>query len=144
MKSRSSDAGKIVPAGCSCRVDHHGPASVSPKVTVSFPEKRPSTSATADLSAGPPLNKDEQGRVNGRGRFSVRQPLSGPLQRHRGVEVPGPTGKSTPELHHRRSCAAFLRLCEEACPVDAIELTSLFDLTGPQAAKSNDLDKKTC
>ena len=46
------------------------------------------------------------------------------------AESPGRIAKNTPDLHNRRVALYFLGMCEEACPVDAIELTSLYDLSG--------------
>ena len=45
--------------------------------------------------------------------------------------APGPTARSIPQSFtiDELRCI-YCGMCEEACPVDAIELTSLYDLTG--------------
>ena len=64
--------------------------------------------------------------------FPLRDRLPGSLHRyHRCTESPWPDREKYPEsfVIDELRCI-YCGMCEEACPVDAIELTSLFDLTG--------------
>ncbi len=64
--------------------------------------------------------------------FPLRHSLPGPLHRHRRrPKAPGPTARNIPRVFtiDELRCI-YCGMCEEACPVDAIELTSFFDLTG--------------
>ena len=63
----------------------------------------------------------------------VRDRVPGPLHRHR--RRPGPAEWTDREKYPETFVIDELRciycgMCEEACPVDAIELTTLYDLTG--------------
>ena len=69
-----------------------------------------------------------------RGLHALRHGLSGPLHRHRGCDGARGLGRIA-----RSTLASFVidelrciycGMCEEACPVDAIELTKLYDITG--------------
>ena len=66
-----------------------------------------------------------------RGLLPLRHGLPGPLHRHRGAESPWPDREKYPQSFtiDELRCI-YCGMCEEACPVDAIELTSLFDLSG--------------
>ena len=67
-----------------------------------------------------------------RGLLPLRHGLPGPLHRHRGGRKPlARPRKSIPQSFtiDELRCI-FCGMCEEACPVDAIELTSLYDLSG--------------
>ena len=58
--------------------------------------------------------------------------LPGPLHRHRRrAPSPWPDREKYPETFviDELRCI-YCGMCEEACPVDAIELTTLYDLTG--------------
>ena len=131
-RSRSSASG----SSCTCRPSLDGLDTTvghlfKPKVTEQYPEQEP------DL---PPnyrgvhrLNRDERGPGEVRGVLHVRHRLPGPLHRHR--RRPGPGRWTDREKYPETFVIDELRciycgMCEEACPVDAIELTTLYDLTG--------------
>ena len=63
----------------------------------------------------------------------VRDRVPGPLHRHRRRPAPPewPDREKYPETFviDELRCI-YCGMCEEACPVDAIELTTLYDLTG--------------
>ena len=78
------------------------------------------------------LNKDEEGRVKWwRACYAprhARRTVS--ISSGRPPRQAGRTGKNTPELVIDELRSIYCGMCEEACPVEAIELTGLYDLTG--------------
>jgi NADH-quinone oxidoreductase subunit I len=104
---------------------------VGPKVTVSYPEARPSIGNPLIYRGVHRLNKDESGRVKCVACFLCATACPAHCIDIVGVESPWPDREKYPESFtiDELRCI-FCGMCEEACPVDAIELTSLFDLTG--------------
>lgn len=103
----------------------------SKKVTVSFPEERPTVGNPLIYRGVHRLNKDEQGRVKCVACFLCATACPAHCIDIVGVESPWPDREKIPESFtiDELRCI-FCGMCEEACPVDAIELTSLLDLTG--------------
>jgi NADH-quinone oxidoreductase subunit I len=103
----------------------------SPKVTVSFPDERPTIGNPLIYRGVHRLNKDEQGRVKCVACFLCATACPAHCIDIVGVESPWPDREKYPESFtiDELRCI-FCGMCEEACPVDAIELTSLLDLTG--------------
>jgi len=100
-----------------------------PKVTVQFPEERPSM--PPNYRGVHRLNRDEQGRVKCVACYMCATAC--PAHCIDIVAAPSPWAdrEKYPETFviDELRCI-YCGMCEEACPVDAIELTSLFDLTG--------------
>ncbi|MEX0585047.1 MAG: NADH-quinone oxidoreductase subunit I [Pirellulales bacterium] len=103
----------------------------SPKVTVSFPEERPTLGNPLIYRGVHRLNRDEQGRVKCVACFLCATACPAHCIDIIGVESPWPDREKYPESFtiDELRCI-YCGMCEEACPVDAIELTSLLDLTG--------------
>ncbi len=103
----------------------------SPKVTVSFPEERPTIGNPLIYRGVHRLNKDEQGRVKCVACFLCATACPAHCIDIIGTESPWEDREKYPQsfVIDELRCI-FCGMCEEACPVDAIELTSLFDLTG--------------
>ena len=96
---------------------------VSPKVTVSYPDQRPTVGNPLIYRGVHRLNRDEQGRVKCVACF-----LCATACPARCIDI---VAAESPESFHIDELRCiFCGMCEEACPVDAIELTSLLDLTG--------------
>ncbi len=103
----------------------------SPKVTVSFPEQRPTVGNPLIYRGVHRLNKDEQGRVKCVACFLCATACPAHCIDIVGAESPWPDREKYPESFSIDELRCiFCGMCEEACPVDAIELTSLLDLTG--------------
>jgi NADH-quinone oxidoreductase subunit I len=103
----------------------------SKKVTVSFPEERPTIGNPLIYRGVHRLNKDEQGRVKCVACFLCATACPAHCIDIVGTESPWPDREKIPESFtiDELRCI-FCGMCEEACPVDAIELTSFMDLTG--------------
>ncbi len=103
----------------------------SKKVTVSFPETRPTIGNPLIYRGVHRLNKDSEGRVKCVACFLCATACPAHCIDIIGVESPWPDREKYPESFtiDELRCI-FCGMCEEACPVDAIELTSLCDLTG--------------
>jgi NADH-quinone oxidoreductase subunit I len=104
---------------------------VGPKVTVSFPEQRPTIENPLIYRGVHRLNKDQQGRVKCVACFLCATACPAHCIDIVAAESPWPDREKYPESFaiDELRCI-YCGMCEEACPVDAIELTSLFDLTG--------------
>jgi NADH-quinone oxidoreductase subunit I len=100
-----------------------------PKVTVQFPEERPSI--PPNYRGVHRLNRDDQGRV----KCVACYMCSTACPAHCIDIVAAPSPWEDREKYPETFVIDELRciycgMCEQACPCDAIELTSLFDLTG--------------
>jgi NADH-quinone oxidoreductase subunit I len=103
----------------------------SPKVTVSFPEQRPTVGNPLIYRGVHRLNKDAEGRVKCVACFLCATAC--PAHCIDIVAEPSPWAdreKYPQSFTIDELRCIFCGMCEEACPVDAIELTSLLDLTG--------------
>jgi NADH-quinone oxidoreductase subunit I len=103
----------------------------SKKMTVSFPEERPTIGNPLIYRGVHRLNKDEQGRVKCVACFLCATAC--PAHCIDIIAAPSPwpdRDKYCESFHIDELRCIFCGMCEEACPVDAIELTSMFDLTG--------------
>ena len=103
----------------------------APKITVQFPEERPTIGNPLIYRGVHRLNKDEQGRVKCVACFLCATACPAHCIDIVAAESPWPDREKYPEsfVIDELRCI-FCGMCEEACPVEAIELTSLFDLTG--------------
>src|SRR5712692_11321681 len=101
----------------------------SPKVTVQFPEQRPTM--PPNYRGVHRLNRDEQNRVKCVACFLCATACPAHCIDIVAAESPWPDREKYPQnfLIDELRCI-YCGMCEEACPVDAIELTSLYDLTG--------------
>jgi NADH-quinone oxidoreductase subunit I len=104
---------------------------VGPKVTVSFPEERPTVGNPLIYRGVHRLNKDSHDRVKCVACFLCATACPAHCIDILAAESPWPDREKYPESFtiDELRCI-FCGMCEEACPVDAIELTSLLDLTG--------------
>ncbi len=104
---------------------------LAPKVTVSFPEQRPTIGNPEIYRGVHRLNKDDGGRVKCVACFLCATACPAHCIDIVGAPSPWPDREKYPESFtiDELRCI-YCGMCEEACPVDAIELTSLFDLTG--------------
>jgi NADH-quinone oxidoreductase subunit I len=104
---------------------------VGPKVTVSFPEQRPTIGNPLIYRGVHRLNKDAEGRVKCVACFLCATACPAHCIDIVAAESPWPDREKYPESFtiDELRCI-FCGMCEEACPVDAVELTSLLDLTG--------------
>jgi NADH-quinone oxidoreductase subunit I len=102
-----------------------------PKVTQSFPEERPKIGNPLIYRGVHRLNKDEQGRVKCVACFLCATACPAHCIDIVGTESPWPDREKYPESFtiDELRCI-YCGMSEEACPVDAIELTSFMDLTG--------------
>jgi NADH-quinone oxidoreductase subunit I len=100
-----------------------------PKVTVQFPEERPSL--PAHYRGVHRLNRDEQGRVKCVACYMCSTACPAHCIDIVAAPSPWPDREKYPETFviDELRCI-YCGMCEEACPCDAIELTTLFDLTG--------------
>jgi NADH-quinone oxidoreductase subunit I len=101
------------------------------RVTVSFPEERPTVGNPLIYRGVHRLNKDAEGRVKCVACFLCATACPA----HCIDIVAEPSPWTDREKYPQSFTIDELRciycgMCEEACPVDAIELTSLLDLTG--------------
>ncbi|HBB74232.1 MAG: NADH-quinone oxidoreductase subunit I [Planctomycetia bacterium] len=104
---------------------------VSPKVTVSFPEQRPTVGNPLIYRGVHRLNRDPEGRVKCVACFLCATACPAHCIDIVATESPWPDREKYPESFQIDELRCiFCGMCEEACPVDAIELTSLLDLTG--------------
>src|SRR6478752_7689805 len=104
-----------------------------PKMTVSFPEVRPTIENPLIYRGVHRLNKDDEGRVKCVACFLCATACPAHC-----IDIVGATAPDTwPD--REKYCESFVidelrciycGMCEEACPVEAIELTGLYDLTG--------------
>ncbi len=105
----------------------------SKKITEQYPEQEPKL--PANYRGVHRLNRDEAGPREVRRLLHVRDRLPGPLHRHRrrARAAEWKDREKYPETFviDELRCI-YCGMCEEACPVDAIELTTLYDLTGLQ------------
>jgi NADH-quinone oxidoreductase subunit I len=103
----------------------------SPKITVDFPEVRPTIRNPLIYRGVHRLNKDEAGRVKCVACFLCATACPAHCIDIVAAESPWPDREKYPQSFtiDELRCI-YCGMCEEACPVDAIELTSLFDLTG--------------
>jgi NADH-quinone oxidoreductase subunit I len=101
----------------------------SPKVTVQFPEQRPTM--PPNYRGVHRLNRDEQNRVKCVACYMCATACPAHCIDIVAAASPWPDREKYPETFviDELRCI-YCGMCEEACPVDAIELTSLFDLTG--------------
>jgi NADH-quinone oxidoreductase subunit I len=104
---------------------------VSKKVTVSFPEERPTVGNPLIYRGVHRLNRDQDDRVKCVACFLCATACPAHCIDIVATESPWPDREKYPESFtiDELRCI-FCGMCEEACPVDAIELTSLLDLTG--------------
>ncbi len=105
---------------------------VSRKMTEQYPEQEPKL--PANYRGVHRLNRDDERPREVRRLLHVRHRVPGPLHRHRRRPRPARVAKDR-EKYPETFVIDELRciycgMCEEACPVDAIELTTLYDLTG--------------
>ena len=102
-----------------------------PKVTVSYPDEEPRIDAHEIYRGVHRLNRDERGRVKCVARFLCATACPAHCIDIIGVESPWEDREKYPESFtiDELRCI-YCGMCEEACPVDAIELTSLYNLTG--------------
>ncbi len=121
---------------CTCRCSLAGLTTTlkhlfSRKVTVSFPEQRPTVGNPLLYRGVHRLNKDDQGRVKCVACFLCATACPAHCIDIVGTESPWPDREKYPESFtiDELRCI-YCGMCEEACPVDAIELTSFLDLTG--------------
>ena len=104
----------------------------SRKITEQYPEQEPKL--PANYRGVHRLNRDEAGPGEVRRLLHVRHRLPRPLHRHR--RRPRPDRVATDREKYPETFVIdelrciYCGMCEEACPVDAIELTTLYDLTG--------------
>ena len=111
---------------------------VSRKVTVSYPEQRPTVGNPLICRGVRRLNRDAEGRVKCVACFLCATACPAHCIDIVATESPWPDREKYPEAFQIDELRCiFCGMCEEACPVDAIELTSLLDLTG----KSTEHDK---
>ena len=104
---------------------------VSPKVTVSYPEQRPTVGNPLIYRGVHRLNRDQEGRVKCVACFLCATACPAHCIDIVATESPWPDREKYPEAFQIDELRCiFCGMCEEACPVDAIELTSLLDLTG--------------
>ncbi|MCS7015579.1 MAG: NADH-quinone oxidoreductase subunit I [Gemmatales bacterium] len=101
----------------------------SRKVTIEFPEQRPSI--PPHYKGVHRLNRDEQGRVRCVACYLCATACPAHCIDIVAAPSPWPDREKYPELFviDELRCI-YCGMCEEACPVDAIELTTLYDLTG--------------
>ncbi|MCS7167830.1 MAG: NADH-quinone oxidoreductase subunit I [Gemmatales bacterium] len=101
----------------------------SKKVTIEFPEQRPSV--PPHYKGVHRLNRDEQGRVRCVACYLCATACPAHCIDIVAAPSPWPDREKYPELFviDELRCI-YCGMCEEACPVDAIELTTLYDLTG--------------
>jgi NADH-quinone oxidoreductase subunit I len=103
----------------------------SRKVTLQFPEQRPTIGNPLIYRGVHRLNKDEQGRVKCVACFLCATACPAHCIDIVGKESPWPDREKYPESFSIDELRCiYCGMCEEACPVDAIELTSYLDLTG--------------
>ena len=104
---------------------------VSRKVTVNYPEVRPTIGNPLIYRGVHRLNRDDAGRVKCVACFLCATACPAHCIDIVATESPWPDREKYPESFtiDELRCI-FCGMCEEACPVDAIELTSLLDLTG--------------
>ncbi len=103
----------------------------SPKVTVSFPEERPTLGNPLIYRGVHRLNKDDDGRVKCVACFLCATACPAHCIDIVAAPSPWPDREKYPESFSIDELRCiFCGMCEEACPVDAVELTSLLDLTG--------------
>jgi NADH-quinone oxidoreductase subunit I len=100
---------------------------VSRKVTVSYPEQRPTVGNPLIYRGVHRLNRDAEGRVKCVACFLCATACPAHCIDIVATESPWPDREKYPEAFQIDELRC---MCEEACPVDAIELTSLLDLTG--------------
>ena len=100
-------------------------------VTVSYPDQEPEIGNPLIYRGVPRLNKDEQARVKCVAWFLCATACPAHCIDIIGVESPWADREKYPESFtiDELRCI-YCGMCEEACPVDAIELTSLYNLTG--------------
>ena len=109
---------------------------VSPKLTVSYPEQRPTVGNPLIYRGVHRLNRDTEGRV----KCVACMMCATACPAHCIDIVAQDAPKDDPLWADRDKFpksfvidelkCIYCGMCEEACPVDSIELTSIFDLTG--------------
>src|ERR1700722_8709638 len=103
----------------------------SRKVTLQFPDERPKVGNPLIYRGVHRLNKDSQGRVKCVACFLCATACPAHCIDIVGTESPWPDREKYPEsfVIDELRCI-FCGMCEEALPVEAIEMASLLDLTG--------------
>ena len=109
---------------------------VSPKVTVSYPEQRPTVGNPLIYRGVHRLNRDTEGRVKCVACFLCATACPAHCIDIVATDSPWPDREKYPESFaiDELRCI-FCGMCEEACPVDAIELTPEYDIVGMTRAE---------